>query len=217
MHNIRLFLQIPPQYAKEVYYERLSHIPESKTKEKAKKLSTKIDNYKIDIFFYPTENRKTVIYTSCSDKPFPISLNTPQRVTSDFTSFVAQIHHFICSHISDYRGKIIGPIHNTQYWTTGRFEYNWDIPTTTLQFLGMDGIQVTGVDDVIKRVYRKRFSDNGKRCIRLEESVDLAALLGKKRSELPIDDTIGFSLVEAAKAVKKRLSMGAATAAEEKR
>jgi hypothetical protein len=198
LHNIRISLQLPPLFAEEVYNERLAHVPPSGTKEKSKRIATKIDGFKIDVFFYPNPNTKTVIIVSCSERPLSISLNSPDRVTSDFTSFVAQIRGFICSHLSDYRGAIVPPIHNSRCWRLVHADINWDIPVTTMQFLGMDGVQITTVDDITKRIYRKPV--DGKRFIRVEEAVhpfppEMAA----------IDDSVGQSLVQAANEARRRI------------
>jgi hypothetical protein len=200
IHNIRLSLRIQPQYAAEVYYERLSHIPESGTKERSKKISTIIDGFKVDAFFYPNKNRQIVIIVSCSERPFPIGLNSPDRVSSDFTSFVAQIRRFICSHLSDYRGRMVPPIHNANHWRILHADINWDIPVTTLQYLGMDGLQITKVDDIVQRIYRKRI--NGKRFIRVEEGV---RSFPQGVGAAAIDNSIGETLIEAAKEAKKKL------------
>jgi hypothetical protein len=199
LHNIRISLQLPPQFAEEVYNERLSLVPPSKTKERSKRIADKIDGFKVDVFFYPNKGAETVIIVSCSDRPFPISLNSPERLTSDFTSFVAQIRGFICSHLSDSRGAIVPPIHNHRSWRLAHGEFNWDVPVTTMQYLGMDGVQINTIDEITKRIYRKRIE--GKRFIRCEGTHKFAP------EAAAIDECVGDSLVAAARKVQKKLSM----------
>jgi hypothetical protein len=201
LHNIRISLQLAPQNAQEVYNERLAHIPPSGTKEKSKRIATKIDGFNVDVFFYPNPNKKTVIIISCSDRPFPLSLNSPDRVTSDFTSFVAQIRGFICRHLSDFRGVIVPPVHNARCWRLACAEFNWDLRCTSMQYLGMDGVQISTVDKITKRIYRKRMQD-GKRSIRVEEAAPIPPEMAA------IDGSVGESLVQAAKQARRRIIGG---------
>ncbi len=135
----------------------------------------------------------------CSDNPFPIALDAPaSQLTSDFNSFIAQIRRVICSHLSDNRGRIVPPIHH-QNWRLIHADLNWDIPATMLNYLGMDGLQITKVGDVVQRIYRKRI--RGERFIRVEEGTHpfprnanftveigetIIAVVRQAREELPL-------------------------------
>jgi hypothetical protein len=205
LHNIRLTLQLPPELTSEVYHEHLSDIPPSSTREKSKRIAFKVDGFKVDVFFYPNKNAKTVIIVSCSNRPFPISLNSPERTTSDFTSFVAQIRGAICRRLSDGNGRIVPPVHNARCWRLASAEFNWDLTVTTMQYLGMDGLQITKVNDITQRIYRKRIE--GKHVMRIEETVHSFPSAEEEKIGRAIDNSVGDSLVAAAKAVKKNLSM----------
>lgn len=202
IHNIRIHLSLPQEYVTEVYYERLAHLSEPPTKrEKAKTVSTMIDGFEVRMKFYPKSNT-VVIMVPCSDVPFPISLNSPERVTSDFNSFVAQIRRVICAHLSDNKGRIVPPIHSP-VWRLIHADINWDIPTTTLSYLSMDGIQVTKVNDIVVRVYRKRIM--GERFVRVEEGVHSFM----KDTQEGFNDSIGSVIVGAARRAQKKLPVSA--------
>jgi hypothetical protein len=197
LHNIRIHLDLPKEYAKETYYERLHYIKSSGTREKAKKVEALIDGFKLQLLFYP--NNKVVIMVPCSDRPFPISLDSPDRLTSDFISFVAQIRRVIVSYLSDMRGRIVPPIHHPS-WRLIHADMNWDVPATMLNYLGMDGgIQVIKAGEAVLRVYRKRLK-NGERFIRVEEGVHLF-----RSASSSFNWSIGQTIVEAAIGARKKL------------
>ena len=195
-HNIRIHLALPPEYASEAYNERLAHVRESNTREKSKRVNAVIDGFKVELLFYP--KGKVVIMVPCSDRPFPIHLDSPEQVTSDFNSFVAQIRRIIVTHLSDHRGRIVPPIHSSA-WRLVHGDLNWDIPTTMLSYLGMDGIQITKASDAILRIYRKRV--RGERYVRVEEGVHRFT----KDVKGGFDNSVGFSIIEAAKRAQKQL------------
>jgi hypothetical protein len=179
-------------------------MPETKTKDRAKKLETLIDGFKVEILFYPTAGKKIIIMVPCSDRPFPIALDSPNQVTSDFTSFVAQIRGAISRRLGDSRARIIPPIHNPLAWRLIHGDLNWDIPTTMLNFLSMPHIQITKVNDIIQRIYAKRI--DGKRVIRSEEGVH-------QFKNAPIDTSIGQTILDAVKEAREQLPSTTVTAA----
>jgi hypothetical protein len=69
-----------------------------------------------------------------------------------------------------------------------------------LNYLGMDGIQVTKVNDVILRVYRKRI--RGERFVRVEEGVHSFM---KDTQDGGFDESIGSTIIAAAKAAQQEL------------
>src|ERR671918_1771277 len=48
------------------------------------------------------------------------------------------------------------PIHDPRRWGMVHVDFNWNIPVTTMQYLGMDGLQITQVDEITRCIYRKR-------------------------------------------------------------
>jgi hypothetical protein len=174
-----------------------AHVQPSPTKEKSRRVKAMIDDFEVELLFYP--KNKVVIMVPCTDRPFPISLDSSERVTSDFNSFVAQIRRVICTHLSDGRGRIVPPIHSPA-WRLIHGDLNWDIPTTMLNYLGMDGIQVTKVNDAILRVYRKRL--RGERFVRVEEDTH------PFRNAVSFDESVGSIIISAAKEAQKELRVG---------
>ena len=122
---------------------------------------------------------------------------------SDFNSFVAQIRGFLCSQLSDYRGRIIPPIHSPA-WRLVHADLNWDIPTTTLNFLAMTDIQVTRPNDVILRVYKKML--NREPYVRVEKGTHP---FSNAFTNISFNNSIGQTIIGAVKETQKELSVGA--------
>ena len=69
-----------------------------------------------------------------------------------------------------------------------------------LNYLGMDGIQITKANDAILRVYRKRIK--GARVIRCERAVNSFM---KDTQQGGFNESIGSTIIEAARAARKEL------------
>lgn len=194
MHNIHIHVNLPSEYITEVYNERLAQVPPQKTKQQAKRLDARIDNFLVRCLVYP--KGKIVITIPCSARPFPIShIRDANNITSDFNAFVAQIRYFLCSRISDFRGIIVPPIHSRS-WRLIQADINWDIPTTAMNFSTMCNIQVTRLSGIILRVYRK--SIEGHKYVRVEEATH-----GFANSSF--DANIGSTIIDAIKHAQKEL------------
>jgi hypothetical protein len=198
MHNIHIHVNLHPLYVSEAYYERLKDVKPQNTRQKGKLLEIKIDGYNIKCLVYP--KGKIMIAIPCSNNPFPISPNAPERTTSDFNHFIAQIRGFLCSQLSDYRGRIVPPIHDSS-WRLVHADLNWDVPTTTLNFLSMCDIQVTRlINDVILRVYRKM--QNREPHIRVEKGTHP---FSNDATSTSFDEFIGPTIIAAVKDAQKEL------------
>lgn len=199
LHNIRVHVTL--NNPAEAYHERLDyhnnpHVFYTLHANKEKRIETQIDSYLVQASVFPSG--KVVIAIPCSDKPFPITMSNSAQTTSDFNALIAQIRYFLVDCFRDFRGSIVPPIHSAA-WRLVHADINWDIPTTALNFLKINDIQITKVNDIILRVYKKML--NAKTYVRVEEGTHAF-------KNIPIGtDAIGPTLVSAAEQAAQRLKL----------
>jgi hypothetical protein len=199
LHNIRIHLNLNnPQ---EAYNERLNlkrnpNVYFTLHSNQEKRLETRIDGYLVQASVFPSG--KVVISIPCSKKPFPITMHSPLQTTSDFTSLIAEIRRFLVQCLLDFNGRLVPPIH-APTWRLVHADINWDVPSTALNFLTMNDIQITLLDNVILRIYRKKL-DDAKTYIRVEGTHSFG--------NAPVGtDEIGPIIVTAAEELAQRLAM----------
>ena len=197
MHNIRL--QTSLLNPTEAYEERLNiknnpYCYFTTHANKEKRLEFYIDGYLVQCSIFPSG--KVAISIISSSRPFPISPNNADRITSDFSSFVAQIRAFLVQNLRDFHGKIVPPVHDPS-WCLVHADFNTDIPTKDINFRGC--LQVNDfANNVVLKVYKKRLGLQGKRYIRFEEGVHAF-------KNAPLDSTIGETIVAAAKEAQQNI------------
>jgi hypothetical protein len=201
MHDIHIHVNLPPQYANEVYNERLAAVPPQKTRQKAKAIHGRIEGYDVTCLFYPI-SPKAIITIPCSDKPYPISPYPDDSVlTSEFNDFVAHIRYFLCSRLSDYRGVIVPPIHSSR-WRFIQADINWDTEITVQEYRIMFNIQLKTWNGVRLQLYKKRIK-GGLYYARAEERFHQFSTDNKTTL---FDANIGSTIKDAVKSAQKELS-----------
>jgi len=198
MHNVHIHVTLPsPAYAKEVYEERLHYIKPQNTKQRAKKLEAKMDNYRVRCLVYP--HGKIIITIPCTEKPFPINLDSPEQTSIEFIALVAAIRHQLTTNwLSDSRGIIVPPI-QSDAWRFVHADLNWDIPTTALNFLDMCDVQITHFNDVW-RFYKKQIDNH--LYVRIEQGTHQ---FSNALTTVSFNESIGATIIAAVKEARDKL------------
>lgn len=199
-HNIRIHVKLNNQ--SEAYYERLnyknnSNVYYTKHANQEKRLETRIDGYLIRASVFP--KGKLIITIPCSDRPLPIIMDSASRMSGVINGLTNQIRYFLINAFRDFNCQIVPPVHTPSAWVLIHSDINFDVPTTTLNFLNMVDIQITQVDDIIFRVYKKLL--DAKPFIRFEEGTHPF-----RNAQLGTDD-IGPIVISAAEDLAQRVAM----------
>ena len=210
IHNIQIQVQLPDELASEAYNERLAHIKPQETRPKPKKFEANIDNFLVTFLVYL--RGKVVISIGCSNNPFPLQFeDSPELTASHFNSFVAEIRHTLKDELKDYRGRIVPPIESSA-WRFVQADINWDVPTTTANFLRISDIQITHFNEIF-RFYRKPLPYKPARYIRIEQGTHQ---FSDALTNTSFDDSLGPTIIAAVREAKKRLQVMAYGQREER-
>jgi hypothetical protein len=168
MHDIHIHVNLPSEYANEVYENRLANVPPQNTKQRAKRIQKRIDDYLVTCLIYP-KSSKAIITIPCSDKQFPLSpfLDDDNTLTAEFNDFVGQIRAFLATSLSDTKGIIVPPIHSSR-WRFIQADLAWDTPISIQEYRVMCNIQLKTWNGVRLQLYRKRM-EGGHYYARVEE------------------------------------------------
>jgi hypothetical protein len=195
MHKIHIHTSLNPDFISEAYHERLSHITPNPKNNQAKELLCRIDNFFVKLYVFPNYG-SVDIYIPCTRRPFPIDINDPDTTTANILCFAGAIRHFLANDsLHDYSGRIVPKL---QDWWLLRADINFDIRCSVTKYSITSDIQMTKFGGIF-RIYGKMI--DGKTHIRFEQD----KVFGGENA--PLDNSIGSTIVAAAREAQKELSM----------
>jgi hypothetical protein len=201
MHAIVIHVNLPYEYADIVYNDRLVDVVPQKTKQRAKRIEKRIDDYLVTCLIYPRSS-KVIISIGCSDRQFPLSpfLDDETMLTAEFNDFVGQIRAFLASRLSDSKGIIVPPIHSSR-WRFIQADLAWDTPISIQDYRIMTNIQLKTWNGVRLQLYKKRMAD-GNYYARVEECFHPFSNDNKSTS---FNDNIGSTIKEAVRNAQEEI------------